>query len=408
MQQLSATSGAHQQRLATNHRNGSRTPAAPSRGHHRRRAPACAQSSGQPVMKRRPSSWPPIAQSSGHLACVARPARDIRSSIARPARDGVARPARDGVARAVARARRGNRQSGPRPEPRLLRQAALEALTNSARTDSPRRIGRNEFRRLEAAAAAACVWRGGRRLALDDIQLEDDSAPDQFISTSSATTISASIAALRESFSNLVDNQSRDSRKMNNALNEVMCKIDHVQRVFLDSLAEQNETFRGLFKRSHQEALSITLKAIRTQNVILSTDLEATRKEVKDIKATLSKDFDDKLVDIRNELLEFHVDTQGQLASLSTHLAEIIAFLTKGSDDKRGKIVAATAHSLLLTIKADPAGEVVAVEIEQMNRAVLLEVVLGKAVEEVEVREEETVVVPQKEGDQVVSHPFVA
>ncbi|KZV53000.1 hypothetical protein F511_32319 [Dorcoceras hygrometricum] len=35
-----------------------------------------------------------------------------------------------------------NRQSGPRPEPRLLSQAALEALTNSARTDSPRRIGR--------------------------------------------------------------------------------------------------------------------------------------------------------------------------------------------------------------------------------------------------------------------------
>ncbi|KZV42702.1 hypothetical protein F511_26807 [Dorcoceras hygrometricum] len=31
------------------------------------------------------------------------------------------------------------RQSGPRPEPRLLRQAALEALTNSARTDSPQK-----------------------------------------------------------------------------------------------------------------------------------------------------------------------------------------------------------------------------------------------------------------------------
>ncbi|KZV18066.1 hypothetical protein F511_38809 [Dorcoceras hygrometricum] len=29
-----------------------------------------------------------------------------------------------------------NRQSDPRPEPRLLRQAALEALTNSTRTDS--------------------------------------------------------------------------------------------------------------------------------------------------------------------------------------------------------------------------------------------------------------------------------
>ncbi|KZV23687.1 hypothetical protein F511_31610 [Dorcoceras hygrometricum] len=37
------------------------------------------------------------------------------------------------------------RQSGPRPDPRLLRQAALEALTRSARTDSPRRTGRKQY-----------------------------------------------------------------------------------------------------------------------------------------------------------------------------------------------------------------------------------------------------------------------
>ncbi|KZV55562.1 hypothetical protein F511_26381 [Dorcoceras hygrometricum] len=39
------------------------------------------------------------------------------------------------------------RQSGPRPDARLLRQPALEGLTRSARTDSPRKIGRNKFRR---------------------------------------------------------------------------------------------------------------------------------------------------------------------------------------------------------------------------------------------------------------------
>ncbi|KZV41426.1 hypothetical protein F511_19670 [Dorcoceras hygrometricum] len=50
-----------------------------------------------------------------------------------------------------------NRQSGPRPETRLLCQPALEGLTRSARTDSPRRIGRKKnFRRRRAAA------RGGR------------------------------------------------------------------------------------------------------------------------------------------------------------------------------------------------------------------------------------------------------
>ncbi|KZT76091.1 hypothetical protein F511_46884 [Dorcoceras hygrometricum] len=55
-------------------------------------------------------------------------------------------------------------QSGPRPDPRLLSQAALEALTRSARTDSPRRTGRKQFsgddrrrRRRTAVAVAAAA-----------------------------------------------------------------------------------------------------------------------------------------------------------------------------------------------------------------------------------------------------------
>ncbi|KZV31304.1 hypothetical protein F511_16290 [Dorcoceras hygrometricum] len=39
------------------------------------------------------------------------------------------------------------RQSGPRLEGRLLRQPALEGLTRSARTETPRKVGRNKFRR---------------------------------------------------------------------------------------------------------------------------------------------------------------------------------------------------------------------------------------------------------------------
>ncbi|KZT75975.1 hypothetical protein F511_47001 [Dorcoceras hygrometricum] len=47
------------------------------------------------------------------------------------------------------------RQSGPRPETGFLRQPALEGLTRSARTDSPRQdCPETIFRRREAAAAA--------------------------------------------------------------------------------------------------------------------------------------------------------------------------------------------------------------------------------------------------------------
>ncbi|KZV19996.1 hypothetical protein F511_26307 [Dorcoceras hygrometricum] len=72
------------------------------------------------------------------------------------------------------------RQSGPRPDPRFLRQAALEALTRSARTDSPRRTGRKQIsgddrrRRVgggvreekEGAASNTCVTLNGSGIQL--------------------------------------------------------------------------------------------------------------------------------------------------------------------------------------------------------------------------------------------------
>ncbi|KZV51292.1 hypothetical protein F511_05633 [Dorcoceras hygrometricum] len=62
------------------------------------------------------------------------------------------------------------RQSGPRPDPRLLRQAALEALTRSARTDSPRRTGRKQIsgddRRREGSGGGGVFERGRRRWCL--------------------------------------------------------------------------------------------------------------------------------------------------------------------------------------------------------------------------------------------------
>ncbi|KZV55005.1 hypothetical protein F511_27528 [Dorcoceras hygrometricum] len=56
------------------------------------------------------------------------------------------------------------RQSGPRPEGRLLRHLALEGLTRSARTDSPRKTDRSKsnHRRQAAADGGRCGGGGGR------------------------------------------------------------------------------------------------------------------------------------------------------------------------------------------------------------------------------------------------------
>ncbi|KZV36928.1 hypothetical protein F511_16623 [Dorcoceras hygrometricum] len=110
--------------------------------------------------KHRPTGFAP----SGHHAPAVRPARVVRVPIARPARDGVARAIarvrRDGRRRTwrlpgvslqftITPALHGDcgryRQSGLRPDMRLLRHPALEGVTRSARTDSPHRIGRKQI-----------------------------------------------------------------------------------------------------------------------------------------------------------------------------------------------------------------------------------------------------------------------
>ncbi|KZV27836.1 hypothetical protein F511_39014 [Dorcoceras hygrometricum] len=59
---------------------------------------------------------------------------------------------------------------------------------------------------------------------------------------------------------------------------------------------------------------------------ILVEELDAMRKEVQDQKAAIT-----------NYLLEFHVEAHENFQTLSTQLSEIIAYINRGRDDKKGE-----------------------------------------------------------------------
>ncbi|KZV32181.1 hypothetical protein F511_17006 [Dorcoceras hygrometricum] len=115
-------------------------------------------------------------------ASSARPAAIHRAVVSRMMRDITTLLATRAWLRPVSRGNRyftvdcgRQRQSGTRPETGFLRQPALEGLTRSARMDSPRKIGRNNFRRTAAAAASferreAAVF--GSRLGLRDAGID--------------------------------------------------------------------------------------------------------------------------------------------------------------------------------------------------------------------------------------------
>ncbi|KZV50145.1 hypothetical protein F511_26461 [Dorcoceras hygrometricum] len=71
---------------------------------------------------------------------------------------------------------------------------------------------------------------------------------------------------------------------------------------------------------------NVLRKKMQVQNAALSKKLDDIRKEIQDQKAAIAHDF-----------LEFRVESQKNFNTLSAHLSEIIAYINRGRDDKRGE-----------------------------------------------------------------------
>ncbi|KZV37071.1 hypothetical protein F511_25639 [Dorcoceras hygrometricum] len=126
--------------------------------------------------------------------------------------------------------------------------------------------------------------------------------------------------------------------------NYLLSRIYDLEKASANTRTQQYQDLQGHFKSVRQEiqiqktALSFEVlefkKGARAQSGIFSTDLADIRKEVRD----LSKELDDKLDAIHNDLFEFRVETREQFATLRDNLAELIAFVTRGRDEKKGEV----------------------------------------------------------------------
>ncbi|KZV38531.1 hypothetical protein F511_39546 [Dorcoceras hygrometricum] len=121
------------------------------------------------------------------------------------------------------------------------------------------------------------------------------------------------------------------------------CPKSIIEKALLDALYQKDQAFRGLIKSVCQEAqnqadvFSIKLEAARAQNACLLTDLADTRKEVKDQKAEIFKEMDERLATIRNDLLDFREQAQENHLNLSTQLGFLVDYINRGGDAKKGE-----------------------------------------------------------------------
>ncbi|KZV19393.1 hypothetical protein F511_04254 [Dorcoceras hygrometricum] len=186
--------------------------------------------------------------------------------------------------------------------------------------------------------------------------------------------ISWRLSQLYESSMHFDDNDTADtSISLPPAATDVMESLAKLR-----ASVEQDRVHRALRKDMHDQKnlLSLDLKSthqkLSAQIAAAAFDTIDVRKEVKEINAKVTY-LDGQVAEIRSEQLEFRAKTEENYLNLSIQLGLIVDYLRSG-DAKKGEVVAA-APNHLLTIKADPAGEMVAVA-------------LGKVVAKVEVREE--------------------
>ncbi|KZV17560.1 hypothetical protein F511_37139 [Dorcoceras hygrometricum] len=186
----------------------------------------------------------------------------------------------------------------------------------------------------------------------DDIPLGADTVVEQILMPTIAapsTDLTEQFAQPQASISQLSIKQMRTQSSIGNLQNHLLSKIDDLEKASTDALLE--------FK-----------KGVRAQSCILTTELADIRKEIKDQKDELSKEFDDRLAAIRNDVIEFRVETQEQLTTLRDTLAEIMAYITRGRDDKKGEVGSSQGRGQpLLKIEANLDLEMVVVVVAEVS-----------------------------------------
>ncbi|KZV47945.1 hypothetical protein F511_38449 [Dorcoceras hygrometricum] len=127
----------------------------------------------------------------------------------------------------------------------------------------------------------------------------------------------------KQNFVGLLD---ADLMRLGDSQSEILFKIDHLEKTFVEALTQQDLAFRSLIKSVRQEAqnqediTSIELKAVRAQN------LADTRKVVQELKAVFS-----------NDILDFRAQAQENYNNLTTQLFELVDYINRGGIDKKGE-----------------------------------------------------------------------
>ncbi|KZV31278.1 splicing factor 3B subunit 1-like [Dorcoceras hygrometricum] len=162
-----------------------------------------------------------------------------------------------------------------------------------------------------------------------------------------AQNLIESFAQLRRSINHIQFEQIRQKDDGEHLKDMILMEIRSLEKKLTEILEQQDSLYRGLFKNVHQEiqiqktALSLDIliaqRKLSTQHIAVVTGLDDIRKDVKDQKAALSTELEDRLAAVSNDLLDFCVQTQETYNNLSSQLGELVAYINRGVNERKGE-----------------------------------------------------------------------
>ncbi|KZV30379.1 structural maintenance of chromosomes protein 3 [Dorcoceras hygrometricum] len=169
---------------------------------------------------------------------------------------------------------------------------------------------------------------------IDDIPL-DDTAENQFSLPAISSVFSASLDDLRTFLSQRID----DSQ------NDILSKLNTLDRGHRDTMRQHQETLRNLIDNARQDNqtqgdvhilhLNEFKKGVLAHGASVTADLMEVRKEVKALDAKVTY-LDGQVAAIRSELFDFQAKVAENYLNLSTQLGDLIDYI-RGGDAKKGE-----------------------------------------------------------------------
>ncbi|KZV50808.1 hypothetical protein F511_07206 [Dorcoceras hygrometricum] len=190
------------------------------------------------------------------------------------------------------------------------------------------------------------------RFKSDDFSM-DDTAANQSSLPATSTAPSASLYALHTFISQRLDNQLQGIRQISESQNDVLSKLNTLEKGLRDTLWQQEEAFRTLIHSARQDGRTIddvqTLrfnefrKGVLAHSASVTADLMDFRKEVKEINIKVTS-LDEQVAGIRNDLLDFSAKAQETLNIITDQLSELVAYINRCGDNKKGEVSSRGPH----------------------------------------------------------------